>query len=92
MQTFARPCGEAVSVPIRRRPLPLTESQARARRNALWLHAFERGLPDAVTGEIRPHSTAELALLWGKTQQAVLNGLASARALRAYVREVARGE
>jgi hypothetical protein len=74
--------GPAVQIGNRMRPVRHEPAQALARRHALWLNALEVGLFDPVTGRIRPHSTAEIAQLFGVGIRAVQLGIASARATR----------
>jgi hypothetical protein len=65
------------------RPRPVTRPQWRSRRNAMWLEAFEFGLPIDLGWGIHPITAADLSELWDVSQQCVLNGLAAARAERA---------
>jgi hypothetical protein len=48
----------------------------------LWLFAVEVGLHDPVTGRVRPHSTEELAQIFGVGPRSVQLGIQRARAIR----------
>jgi hypothetical protein len=74
--------GPAVQVGTRPRSSRHEPKQTLARRHALWLNASEVGLFDPVSGRVRPHTTAEIARLFGVGVRAVQLGIASARALR----------
>lgn len=89
--TFAQGHADGPSIHLDRvtRLRQISRDQVLARRNALWLLAFEYGLRDPVSGRIRPHTARELAELWDLSKQAVLAGLAAARADRARVRGLA---
>lgn len=63
-----------------------TRSQLQARRNAVWLRAVEVGMYDPSIDRKRPHSVAEVALLWDVSVRTVQLGIASARRLREAIR------
>jgi hypothetical protein len=74
--------GAPVQVGSRARASRHEPKQTQARRHALWLNAVEVGLFDPVSGRIRPHTTSEIARLFGVGVRAVQLGIASARSLR----------
>jgi hypothetical protein len=74
--------GAHVAPPAPAPALMPTPEQVQARRNAVWLRAVEVGMYDPATNRKRPHSTAEIALLWDVSPRTVQLGLASARKLR----------
>jgi hypothetical protein len=89
MATFAEDTYDGspvrMSAPRRERP---DRGQYRSQRNAIWLAALEVGLPGMLDGRLHPVSVADLAALWGRVPQTILNGVASARADRKLTRSL----
>jgi hypothetical protein len=74
--------GIGVSAARPRASAALARAQVRRRRNEDWRIDHEHGRPDPVTGRIEPRPVALIAALYGVSDQAVRDGIATARALR----------
>jgi hypothetical protein len=74
--------GPRVALPRRSPRIRPDGGQVLARRHALWLNAVESGLFDPASGRTRPHTTSELARLFGVGIRAIQLGLAAARSTR----------
>lgn len=84
--SYAEPAVEIDPRPMRH-DFP-TPEQWRRRRHEFWRHAAHVGILDTDLGEVRPHSNAELAMLFGVSERTIRRGLAEARALRRRLAEV----
>ncbi len=64
--------------------------QYRSWRNAIWLSALSRGLPDPQSIELVVVTVADLAGIWHVTPQCVRDGLTSARLDQAEIEKAKR--
>ncbi|WP_422929173.1 hypothetical protein [Singulisphaera sp. PoT] len=71
--------GDAAYAEMPGRSPRLKASEAKMRRNALWLHAVDSGMYDPILGRVRRYEVRELSALWELTPRAVRDGIHEAR-------------